>query len=190
MTDRQKQRTSHAGEPVVGRDIAPHERPGVPMEHEPRPLTPSVRWNEPERMQPVPWVTKRVELDRLTPVYSTALPPRGLSGAIRRIAYNIPESQARHWATILLADRVDSLGIACRDDANWQSMHPDLVFFHDAEVVASILDPHGHHIDDALVNPGGLRIRRNVRLGVPWHRGARQGLRSNEGPRHEDRCRA
>jgi len=109
MADRQKQRTSHAGEPVVGRDIAPYERPGVPMEHEPRPLTPGVRWNEPERMSPVPWVTKRMELDRLTPVYSTALPPRGLSGLLRRIAYNIPESHARHWATLLLADRVDVL---------------------------------------------------------------------------------
>ena len=109
MADRQKQRTSHAGEPLVGRDLAPYERPGVPMEHEPRPLTAGVRWNEPERMSPVPWVTKRMEIDRLTPVYSTALPPRGLSGVLRRLAYTIPESHARHWATLLLADRVDVL---------------------------------------------------------------------------------
>jgi hypothetical protein len=109
MADRQKQRVSHADEPVVGRDLAPNERPGVPMEHDPRPLTAAVRWNEPERMTPVPWVTKRMELDRLTPVYSTALPPRGLSGVLRRVAYAIPESHARHWATLLLADRVDVL---------------------------------------------------------------------------------
>jgi hypothetical protein len=109
MADRQKQRTSHAGEPVMGHDIAPYERPGVPMEHDPRPLTAAVRWNEPDRMSPVPWVTKRMELDRLTPVYSTALPPRGVSGVLRRIAYNIPESHPRHWATLLLADRVDVL---------------------------------------------------------------------------------
>src|SRR3954466_4703877 len=109
MADRQKQRVSHAGEPVVGRDVAPYERPGVPMEHAPRPLTPGVRWNEPERMSPVPWVTKRMELDRLTPVYSTALPPRGLSGLLRRLADNIPEPHARHWATLILADRVDIL---------------------------------------------------------------------------------
>jgi hypothetical protein len=109
MADRHKQRVSHSDEPVVGRDIPVYERPGVPMEHEPRPLTPTVRWNEPQRMQPVPWVTKRMELDRLTPVYSTALPPRGLSGMIRRVAYTIPESHARHWATLMLADRVDVL---------------------------------------------------------------------------------
>lgn len=48
---------------------------------------------------------------------------------------------------------VDSLGIAYRDDAtgNWRSMHPDFVFFHEVrgEIVASIIDPHGHHLDDA-----------------------------------------
>jgi hypothetical protein len=50
---------------------------------------------------------------------------------------------------------VDSLGIAYRDDdtGNWRSMHPDFVFFHEVggKIVASILDPHGYHLDDALM---------------------------------------
>jgi hypothetical protein len=50
---------------------------------------------------------------------------------------------------------VDSLGIAYRDDdtGNWRSMHPDFVFFHEVggEIVGSILDPHGHHLEDALM---------------------------------------
>jgi hypothetical protein len=50
---------------------------------------------------------------------------------------------------------VDSLGIAYRDDdtGNWRSMHPDFVFFHEVggKIVASIIDPHGHHLDDALM---------------------------------------
>jgi len=50
---------------------------------------------------------------------------------------------------------VDSLGIAYRDDTtgNWRTMHPDFVFFHEVggEIVASILDPHGHHLEDALM---------------------------------------
>jgi hypothetical protein len=41
------------------------------------------------------------------PVFGTAQPPRGLSGALRRRAYAIPEHRARHWALLLLADRVD-----------------------------------------------------------------------------------
>src|SRR5256885_15019553 len=60
-------------------------------------------------MLPVPGVTKRMEIDLLTPVFSTALRPKGLSGVIRRMAYRIPESHARHWATLMLADRVDVL---------------------------------------------------------------------------------
>lgn len=46
----------------------------------------------------------------------------------------------------------DSLTIAYRDDeGNWRSMHPDFVFFHEVDgvVKASIVDPHGHHLDDA-----------------------------------------
>jgi hypothetical protein len=50
---------------------------------------------------------------------------------------------------------VDSLGIAYRDNdtGNWRSMHPDFVFFHEVggKVVASIVDPHGYHLDDALM---------------------------------------
>lgn len=49
----------------------------------------------------------------------------------------------------------DSLGVAYRDDttANWRSMHPDFVFFHElgGKIVASVLDPHGLHLDDALM---------------------------------------
>lgn len=47
---------------------------------------------------------------------------------------------------------VDSLGISYRDaKGNWRSMHADFVFFHDVggTVRASIIDPHGHHLDDA-----------------------------------------
>ena len=47
---------------------------------------------------------------------------------------------------------VDSLGISYRDtEGNWRSMHPDFIFFDeiDGQVRASLVDPHGHHLDDA-----------------------------------------
>ncbi len=78
----------------------------------PRELKPRVRggahWEEPERQRPpdVP-VLKRVELDELTPTFSTAIPPRGLSGLMRRLAYDTPEHLVRHVLLLLLADRVD-----------------------------------------------------------------------------------
>lgn len=48
----------------------------------------------------------------------------------------------------------DSLGIAYRDSqGNWRTMYPDFVFFHEVggQVKASIVDPHGTHLDDAVV---------------------------------------
>lgn len=54
---------------------------------------------------------------------------------------------------------VDSIGIAYRDDfGNWRSMHPDFVFFNeiDGRVRPSIVDPHGHHLEDSLVKLQGL----------------------------------
>lgn len=64
-------------------------------------------------------------------------------------------ANVRGWYRNPSRAAVDSLGIAYRDDdtGNWRSMHPDFVFFHEVggRIVASILDPHGHHLDDALM---------------------------------------
>ena len=53
----------------------------------------------------------------------------------------------------------DALAVAYKDanDA-WRRMCPDFVFFHGTEknVQASIVDPHGHHLGDALVKLRGL----------------------------------
>jgi len=54
---------------------------------------------------------------------------------------------------------VDSLGIPYRDGSgNWRSMHPDFVFFSEVGGVVrpSIVDPHGHHLEDSLVKLQGL----------------------------------
>lgn len=54
---------------------------------------------------------------------------------------------------------VDSLGVPYRDEVgNWRSMHPDFIFFSQVggRVVPSIVDPHGHHLEDSLVKLQGL----------------------------------
>jgi len=65
----------------------------------------------------------------------------------------IARPSVRGWYRNPSRAAFDSLGVAYRDDstANWRSMHPDFVFFHEVggKVVASILDPHGHHLEDA-----------------------------------------
>lgn len=68
---------------------------------------------------------------------------------------------------------VDSLGIAYRDDntGNWRSMHPDFVFFHEVggKITASIVDPHGHHLEDALMKLKALAIFAK-KFGGEFHR--------------------
>lgn len=67
---------------------------------------------------------------------------------------------------------VDSLGIAYRDTkGNWRSMHPDFVFFHEVggEVKASIVDPHGTHLDDAVVKLKAL-AEFAKKFGAAFHR--------------------
>jgi hypothetical protein len=44
----------------------------------------------------------------MPPVFGTAVPLRGLSGAIRKLAYRNPDHYPRHWLLMMLGDRVDS----------------------------------------------------------------------------------
>ena len=39
-------------------------------------------------------------------VFGTTVPPSGLSGLIRRVAFRYSENRYRHWLPLLLADRV------------------------------------------------------------------------------------
>ena len=53
----------------------------------------------------------------------------------------------------------DALAIAWQDgQSQWRRMCPDFIFFHGAgdDVRASIVDPHGHHLADALHKLRGL----------------------------------
>ena len=89
-------------------DLDRGDRPGVPEEiTPPRPLANS-HWSaaEAQLCGSLPLVGAHMQL---TPVYSSAIPPRGLSGMIRRAAYNVPEHKARRWMLLLLADRIDAL---------------------------------------------------------------------------------
>lgn len=92
----------------LGSDRSPIDRPGVPQElNPPQPLA-SAHWLEPEQQtnEPLPLVGHGLER---TPVFSTAVPIRGFSGKLRRIAYDVPDYRARRWLLLMLADRIDVL---------------------------------------------------------------------------------
>jgi hypothetical protein len=63
-------------------------------------------------------------------------------------------NSCRAWYRNPSRAAVDSVGITYRDVVgNWRSMHPDFIFFNEVgdEIVASIVDPHGHHLEDSLI---------------------------------------
>lgn len=95
--------------PVDAVDLAPERRPGVPRERPPQPW-PNSRF-PPARMQAPSSVPMHGRPDKeMPPVYGTAVPLRGVSGAIRRAAYRHPDHVATHWLLMLLGDRVDAWG--------------------------------------------------------------------------------
>src|SRR5439155_26706622 len=108
--------------PGWGADLDPAVRPSVPRERF-DPEATGAHWDFPER-QPEKWQRERsIEHEMLTPVFGTSCPPKGVSGAIRRLAYRrYSEGRAAHWLLLLGADRVDAAGSHVR---SLFSLRPD-----------------------------------------------------------------
>jgi hypothetical protein len=96
--------------PGWGADADPKDRPSYPRER--RDLEPTgAHWDFPERQPELYPRERSVEHGMLTPVFGTVLPPKGVSGAIRRLSYRrYSEGRAAHWLLLVLADRVDAAG--------------------------------------------------------------------------------
>jgi hypothetical protein len=108
--------------PGWGVDLDPRDRPAVPrLQFDPN--LSGAHWNFPER-QPQKWPRERsIEHKFLTPVFGTSCPPKGLSGMMRRLAYNrYSEGRAAHWLILIAADRVDALESAV---ASFVTLRPD-----------------------------------------------------------------
>jgi hypothetical protein len=89
-----------------GADAALEDRPGVPAELDPpRPLGNMSLGMPTQQTVGRPSVKSRQR--PLPPVYGTAIPPRGLSGIVRRLAYRVPDYKPRRWMLLLIADRID-----------------------------------------------------------------------------------
>jgi hypothetical protein len=89
-----------------GADLDPANRPSVPQEQF---LETGAHWNFPERQPERQPREKSTEHKFLTPVFGTAQPLRGISGAIRRYAYTFSEGRTAHWLLLIAGDRVDVL---------------------------------------------------------------------------------
>ena len=91
--------------PGWGADLDHADRPAFPREVA---LPTGAHWElPPQQEEPAPR-ERSIEHERLTPVFGTAVPLRGASGAIRRLAYRrFSEARAAHWLLLMMGDRVD-----------------------------------------------------------------------------------
>ena len=96
--------------PGWGSDLDPADRPSYPRETlDARPE--GATWDLPERQPHEGYRERSIEHADLTPVFGTAQPLKGVSGAIRRMAYErYSEGRAAHWLLLMAGDRVDVLG--------------------------------------------------------------------------------
>jgi hypothetical protein len=99
--------------PGWGADLDPADRPSVPRE-----VAGGIGVGSMPEDQVEEWPRERsIEHARLTPVFGTSCPPRGVAGAVRRLAYaRYSEARAAHWLLLLGADRIESKAQA------WRSM--------------------------------------------------------------------
>jgi hypothetical protein len=95
--------------PGWGADLDPADRPSHPKLRYSLDES-GAHWDFPER-QPEKWPRERsIEHAFVTPVFGTAQPPKGLSGAIRKYAYRrFSEGRAAHWLLLVAADRVNAV---------------------------------------------------------------------------------
>ena len=110
--------------PGWGADLDPKDRPSVPrLQYDPGRT--GAHWEMPEQ-QPEKWPRERsIEHLRLTPVFGTSCPPKGLSGVIRRRAYaKYSEGRAAHWLLLMVGDRVDTVESAVRSFATLRPDNP------------------------------------------------------------------
>jgi hypothetical protein len=92
--------------PGWGADLEAANRPAVPMERTP-PRLANVHWDEPAHQHSHVEVFHSTERPGLTPVYGTTVPPSGVSGRMRAVAFRYSENDVRHWLMLLGADRVN-----------------------------------------------------------------------------------
>lgn len=90
-----------------GIDIDTKNDPTYPMKHRTNDEHDGYNWDRPSQQPINIEVLHSNERPNVTAVFGTSLPPRGLSGKIRRYAFKYGEGSFGHWLPLLFADRVN-----------------------------------------------------------------------------------
>lgn len=80
--------------------------PAFPMRQESGDEHKGMSWQRPPQQKATVEVLHSNERPNLTAVFGTTVPPKGMSGALRRLAFKYSESEQAHWIILMAADRI------------------------------------------------------------------------------------
>jgi hypothetical protein len=89
-----------------GVDADPENDPTYPMKNRNDGEHAGYSWERPPLQSKNVEVLHSNERPNVTAAFGTSTPPSGLSGVIRRLAFNYSENSYGHWLPLMLADRV------------------------------------------------------------------------------------
>ena len=89
-----------------GVDADTENDPTYPMRRRENEGQKAYTWERPPEQPVEVEVLHSNERPNVSAVFGTSTPPAGLSGAIRRLAFNYSENSYAHWLPLMLADRV------------------------------------------------------------------------------------
>ncbi len=93
--------------PGWGVDADPRNDPTYPMKRRTDGEHAGYSWERPPQQPINVEILHSNERPNVTAVFGTSEPPAGLSGMLRRFAFNYSESSYGHWLPLILADRVN-----------------------------------------------------------------------------------
>lgn len=89
-----------------GIDANPENDPTYPIKKRTDEEQKGYSWERPSQQPEHIEILRSVERPNLTAVFGTSVPPSGLSGKIRRLAFKYSESSYGHWLPLMIADRI------------------------------------------------------------------------------------
>lgn len=90
-----------------GVDADPRNEPTYPMKDYTGDDHNRLNYDRPIQQRSKVEILHSNERSGLSAVFGTTVPPKGLSGAIRRMAFKYSEGSFGHWIPLLLADRIN-----------------------------------------------------------------------------------
>lgn len=90
-----------------GIDADPENEPTYPLKNYTGDDHARTHWDRPSLQVKDVEILHSNERPTISAVFGNTLPPKGLSGIVRRLAFRYSENRYRHWLPLLLADRID-----------------------------------------------------------------------------------